>query len=118
MVQPFCRASLSGEPPGEPSQHIANRGKVMVCNRGAASDVDRKSTRSVDYGETVLVGDVIADEHRQAPAKWRVSQKTGDRSTLAGRLWNQLDHHLSRNRRKRAVARLRCPSDERTATRR
>src|SRR6516162_7572202 len=90
----------------------------MARNRGAASDVDRNSAQSIDCGETILVGGVVADEHRQTPVEWRINQKLCDRAALAGRPRHQLDHHLARDRGKRAAACLHCLLDECTTTRR
>ena len=56
----------------------------MTCDRRATSYMDRNSAQPIDHGETVLVGSVVAGEHRQPAVEWRLSEKIRDHTTLAG----------------------------------
>ena len=57
--------------------------------------MDGEAAAGVHHFETVLVGEVVADEHRAAVAIGRLGQEAGDRHALGGAGRHDLGHRLA-----------------------
>ena len=67
-------------------------GEAEGGRRLAVADLDRHAAAPHDFGEAVLVGDVVAGEQRFAPGEGRLGHEAGDGVRLAAAGEFQLDH--------------------------
>ncbi|HEV7822552.1 MAG TPA: hypothetical protein VGO84_15325, partial [Burkholderiales bacterium] len=59
------------------------------------ADANRNAAGVLNFGETVFVGQVVADENRQAALKRRLSKERFDRGAFVMRSGLELDDHLA-----------------------
>jgi hypothetical protein len=83
------------QPFAEPGAHRRGVGDVPPRRRLAGADLDRVAAEAVDHAEAVLVGEIVADEHRRAPGERRLAHELLDRAPLVAAGGLQLDHHLA-----------------------
>ena len=76
FVPPRSTPSLNEPTPASASQPGARRGRVVeppARRARALADLDRVAAEAVDHAEAVLVGDVVAEEHRHAAGERRLA---------------------------------------------
>src|SRR5262245_24047146 len=79
----------------EPRPGRGRIGELPARQGPAVADLDRVPAGAIDDTEAVLVGGVVADEHRRALRERRLAQELLDRHALVASRGLDLDHHFS-----------------------
>src|SRR5215468_8504051 len=94
----FCNVpspcELRRQPP-QPFEELGGSRGPEGGVRRSRSDLDRNAIPGIDQNKGILVGHVIAGEHRASASEWRLLEEIRDRGPLVAADRLHLDDHLA-----------------------